>query len=225
MAKPAQRSRLLIVALLAVAVAGAVVLVAGKTTVLGWWRQGMEWLQFCPVWVFAVLLCLGPLVALPVAPIFVALGARVTTGPAVALALGSIVVSLSLTYALSGHVLKDAVTRLLTRRGYTVPRFSGEDELLATLLLRLTPGIPVFVGNYLLPLAGVRLVVYLTVSFVIQSAYAVGFVVVGRSFLSGRLGFVVSALLAVIAIGVSARFVFRRLKLRAAKPGSTLPEA
>jgi uncharacterized membrane protein YdjX (TVP38/TMEM64 family) len=55
-----------------------------------------------------------------------------------------------------------------------------------TVLLRITPGPPFFVQNYLLGLAGVRFFTYMWISWVISILYAAGFIVFGDAILHGR---------------------------------------
>ncbi|HYD83513.1 MAG TPA: hypothetical protein VEA63_05660, partial [Opitutus sp.] len=54
------------------------------------------------------------------------------------------------------------------------------------IVVRVTPGIPFFVQNYLLGLAGVPLGKYLLVSCIISWSYTVGFVVFGDALLHGK---------------------------------------
>ena len=68
------------------------------------------------------------------------------------------------------------------------------------MLLRITPGVPVFIGNYLLPLGGVGLKEYLLISFPIQFGFAIGFIIFGDSIMAGNIRWGLLAVALIIAL-------------------------
>jgi uncharacterized membrane protein YdjX (TVP38/TMEM64 family) len=74
----------------------------------------------------------------------------------------------------------------LTRLGYKIPQVQKGDENGLIVLLRVTPGIPFPVQNYLLGLARVSFGRYLLISFAIQGPLNAAFIIFGEALLSGK---------------------------------------
>ncbi|HMP85010.1 MAG TPA: VTT domain-containing protein, partial [Verrucomicrobiota bacterium] len=117
-------------------------------------------------------------------------------------------------YWLARRGMRGPLTRWMERRGWRVPQLSDGDETLAILMLRVTPGIPLCVQNYLLGLAEVRFGRYLLLSLPAQAAYALAFVWLGNSLASSgvwRLALGVAALTGlVLLVSLLRRWLSRR---------------
>lgn len=167
---------------------------------------------------FALIRELGPVVFFLAMAILPALGApmlafsipageafapRLGLGMVIAVALVALAVNLALTYWLARYALRPALTGLVKRYGYSVPRATAENALTVTLLVRLTPGPPLFIQGYLLGLAEVPFGLYMLVSWPIQAAWGVGAIVLGQGILNGNFK-LAAAGLAVIVVVVAA---------------------
>lgn len=161
------------------------------------------------LWFFAALV-IAPLVGLPAAPLFVALGLRLPLFMAIPLAVLSIALNLLLSFQLGRTLLRPSLLKILGRLGHTLPDIAPANRLGMTLLFRITPGMPVFAGNYLLPMAGVPFRIYFPISLAIQSAFAAGFVVLGQSLFSGTIGLFITACCLIAALSLVARLMYRR---------------
>jgi uncharacterized membrane protein YdjX (TVP38/TMEM64 family) len=104
----------------------------------------------------------------------------------VALAMLAMLINMALSYWLASRVLRPLLKSLLNQLGYKIPEVTRGDETGLIVLLRVTPGIPFPVQNYLLGLARVSFARYLLVSFAIQAPLNAAFVVFGDSLLSGK---------------------------------------
>ena len=73
------------------------------------------------------------------------------------------------------------------------------------LMLRITPGVPLFVQNYTLGLLGVPLLHSLAIALPISALYASGFVLTGGAIFKGHIGLVVAgvSILAAASIGIN----------------------
>jgi len=78
------------------------------------------------------------------------------TLPAFAFCAVALLVNFTAGYWLARCGVRLPLTRRLERRGWRIPQLSAGDESMAILILRVTPGVPLCIQNYLLGLAGVK---------------------------------------------------------------------
>jgi uncharacterized membrane protein YdjX (TVP38/TMEM64 family) len=104
----------------------------------------------------------------------------------VGLGLLAIVVNMILSYWLASRVLRPLLEALLTRLGYKIPQVQKGDENGLIVVLRVTPGVPFPVQNYLLGLARVGFVRYLLISSAIQGPLNAAFIIFGNALLNGK---------------------------------------
>src|SRR5690606_17746202 len=71
------------------------------------------------------------------------------------LSLTAITVNIALSFLLANRALRPPLQFLLTRLGYQLPQVQSGNATDLIVLLRVTPGVPFVVQNYLLGLAGV----------------------------------------------------------------------
>lgn len=175
-------------------------------------------------WVLARVRSLGPVAFFGLMALLPALGAplslfTLTAGPVFAPVLGlpvvillsllSLAVNLSLTYALARWFLRPWVERLCVWLGFTIPEVADVDQCSLVILVRVTPGPPYPLQNYLLGMAKIPFPTYFVISWVVVSAYACGFIVFGDALAQGKgRGAVLGASL-LIALTVGIRFLRR----------------
>jgi hypothetical protein len=97
---------------------------------------------------------------------------EVGTLPAFAFCAVALLVNFTAGYWLARCGLRLPLTRRFERRGWRIPQLSAGDETMAILILRVTPGVPLCIQNYLLGLTGVKFARYLLLSLPAQAAYA-----------------------------------------------------
>lgn len=174
----------------------AVVLVAGAVLVMrgfdvrGWIERGMERIRSAgPVPFYAAMLVLpafgAPLLAFTI-PSGEAFAERMGMGGVIAVGLLVLAVNLALVYWLARWALRPWLSKLVARYGYAVPRVTKENALMVTLVVRLTPGPPYFLQGYVLGLAEVPFLLYLVVSWLCVTPWAVAGIVLGRGVLNGN---------------------------------------
>jgi uncharacterized membrane protein YdjX (TVP38/TMEM64 family) len=133
------------------------------------------------------------------------------------LAVGAMMVNISIAYWLARRWLRPPLTRLLIRWGYRLPEVERGDATDLIVLLRVTPGPPFFVQNYLLGLAEVPFVRYLVLSAATQGLLLSGLVVFGDALSQGRGKMVMLAAGGLVAVLVGTHLVRKHLaKKRAA---------
>ncbi len=176
-----------------------------------WAQTALESLRGVPPLLFFSAFIVATFLPVPVGLFYLAAGVVYGIGPALAWIAGSLVISNLLIHSASKSFLRPSLESLVTRRGHRIPRFDSPlDEALFITLIRLTPGVPYFLQNVILAVADLDLMRFVVLSVAFQMVYVTGFVVLGRSALDGRFGWVVGGLALIIAVAVAARILSRR---------------
>lgn len=162
-------------------------------------------------------LALLPLVGVPASPLIIAAGVRLGTGAGFALVVAALLCDFSLGYWLARRWMRTPLTRWLVGRGHVVPVLAPADEAQFILLFRITPGIPLFVQNYVLGLAGVNFTRYLLISLPVQAVYALTFVWFGNSLADNEAWKLALGVALLVAIGLAVGLLRRWLKAPSAK--------
>ena len=208
---------------------GVLALVAVVLLLLGadlkeWVKVALDFVRGLGPVAFFTAMALAPAVgapvlafSLPAGPLF---GERLGMGTVIALASLAIVVNLVLTYVLARWAFRPLLARFVDWLGYRMPRLDSGDAADLVLILRLTPGVPFFVQNYLLGLAEVSLVKYLLMSCAISLSFNAGFVVFGEALLQGRGKVALLSFSALLALMALAHLVRRHLAPRTPSPRS-----
>lgn len=135
-------------------------------------------LQVSP-WVFVLAMSLLPVVGFPIAAFYLFAGVAFGFLEGWSYCLISLAINMSLSYIVARFCLHEALTRLLEKCGYHLPKLSEVNEYRFTFILRTVPGPPFPVQNYLLSLLGVRFSVYISLSLLVQGTIAAGMVACG----------------------------------------------
>jgi uncharacterized membrane protein YdjX (TVP38/TMEM64 family) len=162
--------------------------------------RGLDWSGIFTV-AMAHVRAAGPLVFFVAMGILPAVGAPIlafilTAGPAFGPQLGlggvlaacavSHVLSLSIGYWLARRWLRPWLQKFVVRSGHKVPQVVPEDQFEVTLLLRITPGPPFFLQNFLLGLAEIPFPRYLAISWTVIMMHTTGLVVFGKALANGK---------------------------------------
>lgn len=115
-----------------------------------------------------------------------AFGERLGMPLVVVLSVAAVTFNLALTYVLARWALRPWLEKLMTRLNYRLPELEAGDLTDLAIIVRVTPGSPFFVQNYLLGLANVPLGKYLLISCIVQAIYTPAFVLFGDALLHGK---------------------------------------
>ncbi|MFT5188213.1 MAG: putative membrane protein YdjX (TVP38/TMEM64 family) [Verrucomicrobiales bacterium] len=130
---------------------------------------------------FFIGLALLPLVGVPTTPLFIIAGIAFTPVAAIAGCALSIAANLAISYWLANRWLRRPIRRQMRKWNIKWPEHDPTQALHFLFLVRLTPGVPTFVKNYATALSEISFITYLSVSWLITFAYAIGFVIMGDS--------------------------------------------
>jgi len=206
-------------------IVGAIVafLVAGPHPgeALAWAREiALPWLERLPPGALLVAVAVLPALGCPVSPLYLLVGAHGpwVSGPGLALAVAA---NLSLSWVLARTILRPVLTALVARRGLRIPEILPANRLRVTALVRLTPGLPLFLQSTLLALAGVPFLPYLALSWLLQYPIALAMALLGDAFIHGGIGTAVAGAGLLIALLIGIRLL--RQRLRDPAPVTPLP--
>jgi len=175
--------------------------------------EGWGWLEQAPPVVFFATMAIALLFPTPASVFYVTAGSLYGIVPALLWIPPTLLLNNLIVHWASTSFLRPTVERLVERRGRALPSLETKaDQRLFITLIRMTPGVPYFLQNLVLALAGVDRLPFLLISVSVQMIYATGFVVLGRSAFEGELGLAVFALALIAAAAVGARLVHKRLQ-------------
>lgn len=141
--------------------------------------------------VFIIAAGILPLAGVPIIPLYLVAGAVYLPLHGLPVTLGAMMISLLINLMVSHALarwLRPFVEKMVARFGFSMPRLGRLSVWKVILLVRITPGAPLMAQNYLLALAGVPLVPYLLVSLPVETMICGGYMAVGKSFATGRWG-------------------------------------
>jgi uncharacterized membrane protein YdjX (TVP38/TMEM64 family) len=201
--------------------------------VLAWWLQGQGYsVRESVDWVLAQVRGMGPVAFFSAMALLPGVGVPVsiftlTAGPVFAPVMGlPLVVAVSLlclglnlvlTYGLARWVLRPWTERLCAWLGFKIPKVAKEDQRSLTILVRVTPGPPYVLQNYLLGVARVSFPTYFTISWAVVSLYSTAVIIFGDALVNGKGRGALIAVSLLVAFVVGVRFA--RKRLNRSKPG------
>jgi len=173
-------------------------------------------------WMFVMAMSLLPVVGFPIAAFYLFAGATFGFWEGWLYCLLSLAINMTLSYVVARYCLHEALSRLLQKWGYPLPKLSELNEFRFTFILRTVPGPPFPIQNYLLSLLEIRFPIYITISLLAQGAIAAGMVACGGALPDTiTIGHVlVGMALVSVLIGIKVFFTWRSRRRK--DPGSPL---
>lgn len=200
---------------------GAVLLTAALVAALAlalwlfWnYERILDWKREADPLSFFLLAAVLPALGFPITPLFVLAGAVFGTALGLFGSLLALAANLLLCHWIAHSALRPHLERLLARTRYRLPSFDGKrsSALRFTLLLRVTPGLPLFIKNYLLGFSGIPLKLHFGVSMLLTGAYAAGFVLLGESMFERNLAEAIIGVVILIVISLAVLLLRRLLR-------------
>lgn len=169
------------------------------------WQAFMTWKVEAGFWSFFAGLAVLPLFGIPVTPLLFLAGATFELWTALAGCALAIGINLILSHLLARLLLRNLLVRMANRLRYEMPRAGSRSRLTVLLLVRITPGPPLALKNYVGALIDAPFVAYLAVYWTATMIYALGLLVLGDSLSSasmfeGAVAIVVLAIMLVLVL-------------------------
>ena len=177
------------------------------------------YLNLIPVWAYALAIFILPIFFFPVSLIFMIAGNKAACGECsfwevyAFCALG-LTLNILFTYFLAAFFGSFA-ERLLAKRGLRVPKVCAGDECEIILLIRMIPGNPLIIQNYILGLARVNYLKYALISVPFQLITLAAYMYFGESVFEGDFAGVSMAVSLIIILALIARIVSKRCSHKA----------
>jgi uncharacterized membrane protein YdjX (TVP38/TMEM64 family) len=204
-----------------------------------WWIQAQGYsVRESIDWVLAQVRGLGPVAFFSLMAVLPGVGVPVsvftlTAGPVFAPVMGlplvvvisllCLGINLALTYGLSRWVLRPRAEKLCAWLGFKIPVVSAGDQRSLVILVRVTPGPPYVLQNYVLGVAQVSFTAYFWISWAIVSLYSTAVIIFGDALVHGRGRGALIAMSLMVAFVVGVRFA--RKKLNKQKPALAVEAA
>jgi uncharacterized membrane protein YdjX (TVP38/TMEM64 family) len=141
-------------------------------------------------------------------------GPQFGTAPTVLLAIGALTVNFCLAYGLARRGLRPMLTSIVTRLGYKLPEVESGDATDLMILVRVTPGVPFFMQNYLAGLAEIPFARYFVISAIIVWPLNAAVLLFGDALLHGKGKLALISFLAVVALMTALHLVRRHYERR-----------
>ena len=204
--------------LVLVVLAGIATLLALITWQTGWLDRALtmkepvlEWCRSNPIALFAAIAIL-PGLGFPASPLLILAGAVWGSHlGACFIAIAATVLNMTWTYAAAAGPARRLVARILGTRWDKWRDMDHRNLLKLTLLLRITPGLPLFLQNYTLGLLAVPFVPYLLISVPINGLFVTGCVLTGGAIFEGSLGAAIVGVSLLIAASITVKMIHSRL--------------
>lgn len=173
---------------------------------LTWWKSFNIFLVEHPS-VFFIALVILPALPIPTSALQLTAGIIWRDQPIMAcsLCLVAMMINLSLTYWIAAGPARRLVERLLAATSYRIPELPRDDHMKLVLILKLTPGIPFFIQNYLSGFFRAPFRLFLVVSMLSNGVFGVGMVLSGVGIGDGKL---ISAISGISFIALSALLTY-----------------
>ena len=211
---PANRRKLLfrVGLLLAVAAAAGIFLLKG-VHLLFWIDRLTAWVSGLGPWAFFTAMALLPAVGAPT------LGFTLIAGTAFAPQMGmanvvlagmaATAINLALTYWLARWVIRRWLEILLIKLGYKLPQVDEADSTDLIVILRVTPGVPFCIQNYLLGLAEVPAGRYFLISCLAALPQTAACIIFGDALRHGKSRMILIAVCLIVALVAATHFLRR----------------
>ena len=121
-------------------------------------------------------------------------------------------------WLVAGKWFRPPFERLVSRLGYTVPEMTKETMITVAAMLRITPGTPFPLQNYLLGLARMPFGWYMAVSLPLNLSIAFSIVWFGDALIKGNATMILLAFSVIIAVILAVRQLRARLKRKSLDP-------
>lgn len=155
-------------------------------------------------WALFVALVILPGLPVPTSVLLLTAGVVWREQPVMAclLCLLALALNLTWTYWLAAGPARRLVERMLTASGTQIPDLPRGDHLKLILVMRLTPGIPLFLQNYLLGFLRVPFHLYLPISMLCTGIIGSGVVLSGAGLADGKLKWAITGVSLIVLGGV-----------------------
>lgn len=176
-------------------------------------RLAIEHIAELGPFVFFAAMAILPLFWVPVSP-FLFLASVFGTATGIGGCLLAMAINMTISWLVSAKWFRPFFEKLINRMGYSIPVVSQESMMGVALMLRITPGIPFPLQNYLLGLAQMPYLKYMLVSLPTTMVIVSGVVLFGDAIVKGDMKLALLALGFIAALTVGLRHLRKRMNAK-----------
>ena len=185
------------------------------------WVDGEVFLKANP-WSLFVAIIFLPGLPFPISALLVLAGlVWGATWWACLLALLALTLNMTWTYWVAAYPARGVIEKVLANTSLRIPDLPKQDHVRLILMLRLTPGLPLFIHNYVLGFLRTPFRLYLPLSLALSGPISIGILLTGGALMEGKAGLAIAGL----GIVVIAVLGTRMLRARLARKKPALAEA
>jgi len=174
----------------------------------------LDWCRANPIGLFLAIAIL-PGFACPASPLLILAGiVWGSTASGCALAVSAVLLNITWTHWLSAGPCRTIITRILGERWERWQSMPRTNLWKLALMLRITPGVPLFVQNYATGLLGIPLLHSLAIALPISALYGSGFVLTGGAIFKGHTGLVIAGISLLAAATIAINLIRRNSQRR-----------
>lgn len=177
-------------------------------------QPAIDWIaSFGPI-PFFVAMAILPSFWFPVSPFLLLAGAIYEMPVAIVGCAAALAGNMALSWLLAGRLFRPPFERLVHRFGYSVPELKKESMFTVAVLLRITPGMPFPLQNYLLGLARMPFLWYMGISLPLTLVLSLSIVIFGDAILKGNVALILLAISLLVALSIGVRYLRARLRAK-----------
>lgn len=140
----------------------------------------------------------------------------------------ALALNMSWTYWIAAYPARGLIEKILSQTSIKIPNLPKNDHIRLILLLRLTPGLPLFIHNYILGFLRTPFWLYLSLSMLLSGAITSGILLTTGALLEGKMGMAIMGVMLIIVGAVAIKMLRAHLAKKEnpnARPGITDPPA
>ena len=165
-------------------------------------HQILPWLEQTNPIIFFTAMALLPLISFPISPLLIAAGLIYSTATTVVGVSLALAVNVALGYYVAHHLVRSWAEKMVRKAGFEIPKEIPTKHIHRIILLvRLTPGMPLFAQNYILGLLRIPFSPYFMISWPLQIMMSLGWALTGGALYQGKPGLAIMGF-SLLLIGV-----------------------
>ena len=184
-------------------------------------RESVKCLDGVPLVFYSLAILILPILFLPATPVYFLASARAETESFIVVLLFcwlGIILNIIVAYYISRYFGK-YIRKCLSKRNISIPEVPEYEQYELTFLLRMIPGNPMAVQNYLLGLADIPFFKYVIVSIPVQLVQVAAYVYFGEGIFSAKASEFILGMSFLVILAVVARMLEKAYKKRTIKNG------
>lgn len=158
-----------------------------------------------------------PLFGFPMTILYVISGTLYPLEQSITVSIAGMLLNATLAYFIGRYLFRNFLKYMLAKMGYQIPLISQSKQVPFNCLIRIIPGIPFNIQNYLLSIGNTSFLPYIVIAWPIQCIWILGVIISADGLIQGEIklltiGFGLIAVLIIASHYIKKRYVHKRDK-------------